>query len=133
MPITAARLAKANAHLNTLVRSSAFGITTRKERIDKAIAQGCTIEVARVRDEARERAIERELQAMRGRNGWGVPTGNQCHPITIRFNALQEELKDGPMTVEYRLHFADYWNVLTKTEYDYAIEQVSVAARLVNR
>lgn len=115
--------AKAKNHLDTLIRTSQYGICTRGQRLQQAIAEGSTLEAATVRDEARERKIQRELDAMRGRDGWGVPTGNECHPITIKFNALKKELADGPTTTEYRLHrpHGEYWNVITKTEYEYAL------------
>lgn len=117
-----ARNVKAANHLAQLVSTSAYGICTRAQRLEQAIADGCKLEVATVRDEARERKIEREIQALKGRDGWGIPTGNECHPKTIQFRKLQAELAAGPMTIEYRLHRpnGEWWNVLTKTEYEYA-------------
>ena len=122
--IKSARNAKAEQYLNQLVRTSAWGICTRKQRIEQAIAQGCRFQAALVRDESRERAIERELKAMQGRDGWGVPTGNQSHPVTIKYNAFRAELANGPKKIEYRLWVnganCEYFNELTKTEWDYA-------------
>jgi hypothetical protein len=120
--LTNARQAKTDKFLTTLIRTSAYGICTRAQRLDQAIADGATIEAAQVRDEARERAIEREIQQLKGRDGWGIPTGNECHPKTIQLRKLQKELADGPMCVEYRLNRPDgeYWNVITKTEFEYA-------------
>lgn len=122
--IKVARNAKNEQYLAQLVRTSAFGICTRKQRIDQAIAAQCRFQSILVRDESRERAIERELKAMQGRDGWGVPTGNQSHPVTIKYNALRAELANGPQKVEYRLWVnganCEYFNELTKTEWEYA-------------
>jgi hypothetical protein len=122
MSITAAQSARANKHLGQLIRTSCYGICARSQRLDQALADGCTLEAVSVRDEARERAIQREMKAMMG-NGWGVPTGNDCHPLTIRYNALKSELCAGPVMTEYRMHRPDgsYWNELTKTEWEYAL------------
>jgi hypothetical protein len=119
--IALARTAKNEKFLSTLIRTSAYGICTRSQRLDQALADGAKLEAAEVRDEARERAIERELKSMMG-SGFGVPTGNVCHPITIKYNKLKAELANGPKMIEYRLHRpdGDYWNVITKTEFEYA-------------
>ena len=121
MSIAVAQQAKANNHLEQLVRTSAYGICTRRQRMVQAIAEGCTLECVMVQDEARERKIERELKQMQGRDGWGVPTGNQCHPTTIKFNALKAELAAKPMIAEYRLNRPDnaYWTILSKTEFEF--------------
>ena len=121
MSIAVANQAKAEKHLGQLIRTSAYGICTRKQRLEQAIADGSTVESASVRDEARERAIEREMKAMMG-NGWGVPTGNECHPVTIKYRKLQAELAAKPVMIEYRLHRPDgeYWNVISKTEFECA-------------
>jgi hypothetical protein len=120
MSITAARQAKADTHLQGLIRTTAFGVVTRKERIEKALANGARLEVASVQDEARERAIERELHTLRNH-----PFGNEFHPQTIQYRKLKAELAVKPMTEEYRLmqfstEHGEYWTVLTKTEYQYA-------------
>lgn len=122
MSITTAQQAKGEKFLATLIRSSAYGICTRAQRIDQALADGAKVEAVEVRDEARERAIEREIASLSGARGWGVPTGNQSHPTTIKYNKLKKELVDGPTMIEYRLHRPDgeYWNVITKTEFEYA-------------
>lgn len=119
--LQAARNAKTEKFLNTLIRTSAYGICTRSQRLDQARADGAKLEAVEVRDEARERAIERELKSMMG-NGFGAPTGNERHPITIKYNKLKAELANGPTLIEYRLHRPDgeYWNVITKTEFEYA-------------
>lgn len=120
--ITKAQEARVEKFLTTLIRTSAYGICTRAERLDQALADGAKVEAINVRNEARERKIERELVQMKGRDGWGVPMGNDRHPKTIQYRALQTELADGPKMVEYRLHRPDeeYWNVITKTEFEYA-------------
>jgi hypothetical protein len=125
--LDAARQARSDKALAQLIRTSAYGITTKKERIERAIADGNRLEIVEVRDEARERAIEREMKSMMG-NGWGVPTGNECHPITIKYNKLKAELVAGPKTIEYRMYPAneEYWNVLSKTEFDYA-QQLAIS------
>lgn len=122
MRITLAQKARAEKHLSQYLHTSAWGICTRKQRIDQAIELNCKFEIALVKDESRERAIERELKLIQGRDGWGVPTGNQSHPTTIKYNSLRAELANGPKTMEYRLYVPgkDYWNVLTKTEWEYA-------------
>jgi hypothetical protein len=125
--LLAARQAKSDKHLSTLIRTTDYGVTTRRERIDRAMAAGGRLEVTRVFDEAREKVILREMESMRrGNNGWGVPSGNACHPVTIKFNTLKQELADRPTCDQYELHpnhaDGDTWfNVLTKTEYDYAL------------
>jgi hypothetical protein len=121
MSITAARQAKADTHLSGHIRTTAYGVVTRKERLEKALANGARLELVMVRDEARERAIERELHQLRD-----YPFGNECHPTTIKVKALKAELAAKPMTEEYRLmqssiEDGEYWNVLTKTEYQYAL------------
>lgn len=117
-----ARTVKAQKFLDTLIRTSAYGICTRAQRLDQALADGSTIEAVEVRDDVKVRKLEREIEQMRRSDGgWGVPTGNQSHPITIKYNKLKQELADGPTVIEYRLHRADgeYWNVITKTEFYY--------------
>lgn len=113
---------KADKHLSTLIRTSQYGICTRAQRLEQAMVDGSTLEAASVRDEARERKIEREIAQLKGRDGWGIPTGNESHPRTIQWRKLQAELAAGPMMIEYRLHRPDkeYWNILTKTEFEYA-------------
>lgn len=120
-----ANQAKAEKTLSQLVRTSHYGICTRKQRLEQAILDGSTVESASVKDEARERSIQREMKSMMG-NGWGVPTGNDRHPITVKYNNLKAELHRGPTTIEYRLHRpdGDYWNVITKTEYEYALSLI---------
>ena len=130
--LTAAKQAKSEQHLAQLVRSTAFGITSRKERIDRALAGGAQLIAATVKDEARERAIDRELAQMRGPSGWGVPTGNECHPLTIRYRALQTEQAAGPTAVEYRLDYGEYWTVLTKTEWEYAKSAIALTEASVS-
>ena len=87
------------------------------------LADGSKVEAVEVRDEARERKLEREIEQLSGPRGWGVPIGNQSHPTTIKYNNLKKELADGPTCTEYRLHRPDgeYWNVITKTEFMYVI------------
>jgi hypothetical protein len=130
--LDAAAAARAAKHLDQLVRTSSFGVVTRKRRLDLAIAAGATLEVASVRDEARERSLQREIETMRkADNGWYVPTGNSNHPLTIKFNKLKADLAAGPKTIEYRLHQTnsdgEFWNILTKIEYDYAVS-IKIAA-----
>ena len=122
MSIAVAQQAKANNHLEQLVRTSAYGICTRRQRMVQAIADGCTLECAMVQDEARERKLERDIDSMRtADNGFYVPIGNQSHPITIKFNALKAELAARPTMAEYRLHRPDgaYFTPLSKTEFEF--------------
>ncbi|MDE2101018.1 MAG: hypothetical protein KGL39_27475 [Patescibacteria group bacterium] len=123
--IATARNAKTEQYLAQLVRTSAFGICTRKQRIEQAIAMGCKFESVQVPDEAKMRKLEREIETMRRMdNGFYVPIGNENHPITRKFNALKAELAAKPTMTEYRLwvHGAnsEYFNELTKTEWEYA-------------
>lgn len=91
---------------------------TRRQRIDERLAQGGKIDVKQIRDEARVRQIERELERMN--KGW-VPTGNPNHPETIKYNALKQELKNGPKEPSYRMVMPDGDEyIINKTEYDYA-------------
>lgn len=129
MSITAAQQAKAAKHLGQLIRTSQYGICTRAQRLDQALADGATLESAMVADEARERTIEREIAQLKGRDGWAIPTGNECHPKTIQWRKLLGELDGKPTMMEYRLHRPDgeYWNVLSKTEFEYATQVVAKA------
>lgn len=130
--LSAARIARTDKFLSTLIRTSAYGICTRAQRLDQAVADGATVKAVEVRDEARERAIEREIAQLKGRDGWGIPTGNECHPKTIKFNKLKKELADGPKMIEYRLNRPDgeYWNVITKTEFEYAAQEALTEVEL---
>lgn len=116
-----ANKARADKHLDELVRTTAYGVVTRRERITRALETGAAqLELGNVCDFARIRAIERQIKQMMG-NGWGVPTGNDRHPLTIKYNNLKAELKAGPTKAEYRLDFGKYFVELTKTEYDFAL------------
>ena len=102
--IATARNAKTEQYLAQLVRTSSFGICTRKQRIEQAIAMGCKFESVQVPDESRTRKLEREIETMRRMdNGFYVPSGNENHPITRKFNALKAELAAKPTMAEYRL------------------------------
>ncbi len=122
--IAKARAAKADVYLDGYIRTTAYGVTTRREWIIRALKQGDYIGVAQVRDTARENAITKQIDYMRKQ--W-LPLGNEHHPETIKFNNLKKELADGPRIAEYRLYHDDNsWSILRKTDYDFA---VSLGAR----
>jgi len=113
-----AQQAKADKYLDTQVRRESGQVLTRRQIIDERMAGGGTTSIKQVQDDAAERKLDRELGAMRRA---GVPTGNQSHPTTIKYNELRAQQKAGIKVPSYRIHGADgtEW-VVSKTEHDYA-------------
>ncbi len=138
--LTAARAARASSHLAGLIRTTEYGIVTRKARIERAVADGASFAIVSVYDESRERALLREIALMQ--RGRGVPTGNANHPLTIKLRELQAELAAGPRKPEYHLHpdhakagrvdslgrVETWFSILTKTEFDFAVSLGAVVA-----
>lgn len=109
--------------LAQLVRTTAYGICTREERIIRSLADGCTVEAVDVADEAARTRLEDEYALLN--RGFNVPWGNDRHPTTIRAQAMKDQLAGLITKREYRLHRPDreYFTDLTKTEYDFALAQ----------
>ena len=113
-----AQKAKSDKYLDTQVRRESGQLSTRRAIIDERMAGGGTTSVKQVEDDAATRKLDRELGAMRRA---GVPTGNQSHPTTIKYNELRAQQKAGIKVPSYRVTGADgtEW-IVSKTEYDYA-------------
>ena len=120
MSIEKALNAKRNNTLNRLINTSAYGLLSRRERIERTLADGGSVECVEVTDEATRTRLEREYEAMN--RGFNVPWGNECHPKTIAAQALRNKLAGRITKLEYRLHRpnGEYFNELSKTEYEYA-------------
>lgn len=120
-PMAAAQEARREATLSQDIRTATGEVMERRELVDKELSEGGKPEIVQVPDTAAlNKAIERKKVMDRG---W-VPTGNEKHPATIEYRALQETIKNPPTRPEYRMQKTDdSWRVLTKAEYDHAISQ----------
>jgi hypothetical protein len=116
-----AQQAKADKYLDTEGRMPDGKTSTRRERIDKRLADGWRVSVEQVKDDAGIRRIEREIKELgRGHDGWGAPA-NENHPDRIKLNGLKAKLKEGPTIPEYVISDGNGDDrIISKTEFDYA-------------
>lgn len=108
--------------LDVDIRSAEFGVLTRRQLVEKEVDAGYTPVIEQVRDDAAvKKATERKAVMDKG---W-VPTGNERHPKTIEYRALQETIKNPPTKPEYRMMKGERYRMLTKIEYDHAVKYQS--------
>ena len=104
--------------LDTQVNTREYGVVTRRDLVDRELADGYTPETVEVTDTAAVKKAE-DTKALMDKRG-NVPLGNPNHPETIRYRELQKTLMSPPKVPEYRMNKGDRYRVLTKIEYDYA-------------
>lgn len=104
--------------LDTQVNTREYGVVTRRDLVDREMADGYTPETVEVTDTAAVKKAE-DTKAQMDKRG-NVPLGNPNHPETIRYRELQKTLMSPPKVPEYRMNKGDRHRVLTKIEYDYA-------------
>ena len=92
MGIAVAQLAKANHHLEQRVRTSAYGICTRRQRMVKAIADGCTLECALVQDKRQESASWNGILNRCGEQITAFTFPSAINPIQSRSNSTRSKL-----------------------------------------
>jgi hypothetical protein len=125
--ITKAADALRNKRLNQLVRTTEFGVITWREYVERRIRAGGTVRTAEVSDYALRAKLEAEYEFMN--RGFNVPWGNECHPTTIKAQALKDRLKGQITSTEYRLSGSvpDHWTVINKTVYEYGLNLMKTA------
>ena len=123
MAISTAQQAKADKYLDSLVRTSRYGIVSWREYVDKTLADGGKVESAQVDDDATRVKAQAQYDLMN--RGFNVPWGNASHPKTVAAQRIKTQLAGRITKTEYRLVFSgdDRWTVITKTAYDYAVKR----------
>lgn len=112
--------------LDTQVNTREYGVVTRRDLVDRELADGYTPETVEVTDTAAVTKAE-GTKALMDKRG-DVPFGNPNHPETIRYRELQKTLMIPPKVPEYRMNKGDRYRVLTKIEYDYAAGKAKESA-----
>ena len=115
MTIKTAQSARAKKYLQKPVKYKGK-VMTRQAWLDELSERMTSLDVVGVADQpARDKAAKTMMLMKRE----GVPDGNELHPKTIRFRAL-ERLAWEASKSEYRAYIEeDTFLRLTKTEFDY--------------
>jgi hypothetical protein len=119
LSITKARKAKNDKYFAKLISDSKHGILRRDEWLKRLMQDGGRLEVEEVPDDAKRRKCAKMLMIM---NRQWLPLGNENHPQTIRFRQIERDTFEAVKN-EYRIVRAGengVFNVLTKTEFEYA-------------
>lgn len=92
------------------------GVMTRREWCNMMHLRGAKVICEKVRSNGAMKKLQQEVD----RKKWSVPFGNECHPETIAYNKLKQQLKDGIYKDAYRLTLNDssFFDI-TKIEYEY--------------
>lgn len=122
MSIEKAQAARASKYLDTLVRYHGTIITRRQLIRDRILVDDYSVVDRPIPDDAARRKAERELESMRRQ--W-LPLGNECHPVTIRYNKLLIQSRSATKQ-EYLLMAPDknWMHDLTKTGWVYAMSVI---------